>query len=245
MATYFITDIHGELDKFDALLGKLSLKPGDGLILGGDYVDRGPDSYGVVERVRGLRRELGDVVCLRGNHDAEFARGIIAAEKAGDRHDATTYPLWPHGAEVTYESYTRAGVHPREHLAFYESLDLYHVRDNKLFVHAGMHRHHTIANPVFNSERVLLWDRDFLKLAYFDNETCERWQRTGSFATKEGFDMVFLGHTPVQMFPGERTAPMLLPHSRVMACDTGAGKYPGATLYAVDVDSLEAVGHAG
>ena len=244
MPTYFVTDIHGELEKFEALLERLSPKPTDELILGGDYVDRGPDSYGVVERVRRLRTECR-LVALRGNHDAEFARGIVAAERAGDRHDATTDPLWAHGAERTYESYVRAGVHPREHLAFYASLDNYHVRGDKLFVHAGMHRHHTIANPTFNSERVLIWDRDFLKLAYFDNETCERWQRTGSFGTKEDFAMVFLGHTPVQMFDDARRAPMLLRHSRVMACDTGAGKYPDAVLYAVDVDTLEVIGHDG
>ena len=242
MRTFFITDIHGELAKFEALLSRLSLRPTDKLILGGDYVDRGPDSYGVVERVRALRSECR-LVALRGNHDDEFARGIVAAERNGDRHDETAYPLWAHGARVTYDSYVRAGVHPREHLAFYESLDDYHVHGRKLFVHAGMHRHHTIANPTFNTRRVLLWDRDFLKLAYFDERTAERWARTGSFSTKEDFEMVFLGHTPVQMFDSKRRAPMLLKHSRVMACDTGAGKYPEATLYAVNVDTLAVVGH--
>lgn len=245
MATYFITDIHGELGKLDALLSQLSLKHADALIFGGDYVDRGPDGYGVVERVRQLRRDRDDVVCLRGNHDAEFARGIVAAERLHDRHDASTYPLWEHGAETTYRAYVRAGAHPREHLAFYESLDGYHVRDKRLFVHAGMQRHHTIANPVFNSPRVLMWDRDFLELAHFHDLTCERWQRTGSFATKEGYEMVFLGHTPVQMFDDELTAPMLLRHSKVMACDTGVGKHADAVLYAVDVKTYRCLGHDG
>ncbi len=244
MPTYFITDIHGERDKFEALLARLSPKPADKIILGGDYVDRGPDSYAVVERVLALRQEC-ELVCLNGNHDAEFAKGIIAAAKQGGVHDASTYPLWPHGAEIAYRSYERAGVDPSVHLPFFLGLDAYHVHDNKLFVHAGMHRHHTIANPVFNNPQVLMWDRDFLKLAYFNNETSERWQRTGSFATKEKFDMVFLGHTPVQMFDASLSEPMLLRHSKVMACDTGTGKHDGAVLYAVDVDTLQCIGHDG
>ena len=43
MATYVITDIHGEYDKFTTLLEKIDLKDMDTLYILGDVVDRGPN----------------------------------------------------------------------------------------------------------------------------------------------------------------------------------------------------------
>ena len=65
---YAIGDIHGRLDKLDALLAMLPLQPGDRLVFLGDYVDRGPDSRGVVARLI----EVADAYpCefLLGNHE--------------------------------------------------------------------------------------------------------------------------------------------------------------------------------
>ena len=46
-----ITDIHGELGKLENLLSKIELYPSDIFVFMGDYIDRGPDSRGVVEKV--------------------------------------------------------------------------------------------------------------------------------------------------------------------------------------------------
>lgn len=60
-----IGDIHGRLDLLDAALAAY---PGRFLLLLGDYVDRGPDSPGVIARVRELI-QYGRAVALLGNHD--------------------------------------------------------------------------------------------------------------------------------------------------------------------------------
>ena len=58
---YAVGDIHGRLDRLDALLDVLPLRDGDRLVFLGDYIDRGPDSKGVVDRLREyLRDELVD-----------------------------------------------------------------------------------------------------------------------------------------------------------------------------------------
>lgn len=63
-----IGDIHGCLTALDTLLGFVRPGPADQLVFLGDYVDRGPDSKGVLDRLIELRRKH-DVVNLRGNHE--------------------------------------------------------------------------------------------------------------------------------------------------------------------------------
>jgi len=65
----FVGDVHGCLDELNALLRKLRLSPEDQLVFVGDLVAKGPDSAGVVARVR----ELG-AQCVRGNHDEAVLR---------------------------------------------------------------------------------------------------------------------------------------------------------------------------
>lgn len=72
----FVGDVHGCLGELDALLKKLKLGPEDRLIFVGDLCAKGPDSQGVVQRVR----ELG-ADCVRGNHDEAVLRIRRAAQQ--------------------------------------------------------------------------------------------------------------------------------------------------------------------
>jgi len=73
---YAITDIHGGNLTFQALLRKINLRHSDQLFLLGDYVDRGPDSMGVLETICNLIDAGYDVRPLRGNHDEMLLRTI-------------------------------------------------------------------------------------------------------------------------------------------------------------------------
>lgn len=63
-----IGDIHGCLRAFQTLLDVVAPDPNDAIITLGDYVDRGPDSRGVLDCLLGLH-DTGQLVPLRGNHD--------------------------------------------------------------------------------------------------------------------------------------------------------------------------------
>ena len=72
MSTFVIGDIHGCLDQLDTLITYLRrsiFDPGkDALIFMGDYVDRGPDSSGVLDYCIRLKEEC-DCTFLMGNHE--------------------------------------------------------------------------------------------------------------------------------------------------------------------------------
>jgi len=67
-----VGDIHGCLSTLHALLSKLSFTPAaDHLIFAGDFINKGPDSHGVVA----YARKVG-ASCVRGNHEDKFLKAL-------------------------------------------------------------------------------------------------------------------------------------------------------------------------
>lgn len=99
-----VGDIHGCLDLLDDALGRISGADDDmPLVFVGDYVDRGPDSAGVLRRLRALQASRSaPVICLGGNHE-QMLLGFLDAPH---RH----YRPWlRHGGDATLRSY---GIEP-------------------------------------------------------------------------------------------------------------------------------------
>ena len=69
MRRFAISDIHGCAKTFKKLLRRINLTQEDVLYLLGDYIDRGPDSRGVIDHILDLQKEGYQVHCLRGNHE--------------------------------------------------------------------------------------------------------------------------------------------------------------------------------
>ena len=93
MSTYVMSDIHGCYDEFMTMLSKIKLSAEDKLIIAGDYIDRGTQSY---EMLKWIESVPDNIILLRGNHDEEFAYCIdlmgVMFEKKGlplDSLDAT------------------------------------------------------------------------------------------------------------------------------------------------------------
>ena len=70
--TFVIGDIHGCVDELDRLLDALAPAAGDTVVFLGDYIDRGPASKAVIDRLLRLRREGPRCVFLKGNHEDMF-----------------------------------------------------------------------------------------------------------------------------------------------------------------------------
>jgi len=81
MRTLAIGDMHGCLTALDRLLAEVAPQPDDLVVTLGDYVDRGPDSKGVIDRLLELGRHC-TVLPLRGNHEVMMLRARRAWQEA-------------------------------------------------------------------------------------------------------------------------------------------------------------------
>ena len=63
-----ITDIHGELDKLENVLSKIKIRTDDIFVFMGDYIDRGANSRGVIDRI--IEQEnYNTCIYLMGSHE--------------------------------------------------------------------------------------------------------------------------------------------------------------------------------
>lgn len=172
---YAVGDIHGRLDLLEAILALIEADaPASGhverriLVFLGDYVDRGPDSRGVVDRVIGGLPQGFEAHFLKGNHEAILLNFL---------DDAWSLENWlVNGGEATMLSYgvdtgrlarlrapseawrqAFAAVLPEAHLRFFKSLKLSVSFGDYLFVHAGVKPGVPLAAQ---SEADLIWIRD-------------------------------------------------------------------------------------
>src|SRR5918998_722468 len=86
MRVLAIGDIHGCLHPFNDLLDWVKPDADDLVVTLGDYVDRGPDTRGVLDRLVGLKQSGMRLVCLRGNHEV-----MMLAARYGDRGDPANW----------------------------------------------------------------------------------------------------------------------------------------------------------
>jgi len=150
MTRYAIGDIHGGDKTFRALLDRLNLRHEDRLYLLGDYVDRGPDSKGVLDTIIQLRKAGYDVRPVRGNHD-----DMMLNSATGHHDDFSS--CWMEGwGEETIKSF---GVkHPLElpfcYLDLIEAMPYIKYDDQFVFVHAGLDM--TVSDPILESSPIAM-----------------------------------------------------------------------------------------
>lgn len=156
MSLYGIGDIHGCAKTLELLLEEISPDADDHLVFIGDYVDRGPDSRGVIDRLLRLQHECR-CTFLRGNHE----------EMMLDFLDFRESELWHiNGGDATLRSYLSSdGTYdiPDTHTAFLRDTIAFWSEPDYFFVHAGLKPHMTIEeNLTHHSSEVFLWERSHL-----------------------------------------------------------------------------------
>lgn len=223
---YAIGDIHGRADLLADMLALLEGRAHEDAgpagkpiaVFLGDYVDRGPDSAGVVElllqgRPYGYERRF-----LKGNHEQamlaflESPAANHAWLRTGGNETLVSYRVQPPppvgaGPEDWAEAAAAlAACMPGVHREFFDSLERYVVLGDYAFVHAGVDPGHSIEDQ---TDADLFWARDQF------------------IASKRRFShRIVHGHTPVDRPYAD---------ARRVAVDTGA--YASGVLSAVRLEA--------
>lgn len=196
-----ISDIHGELELFDELLEKVRYNPSeDQLILLGDYVERGPDSKGVLERVIELKKQ--GAIVLRGNHDQMMLEAAMG--EPGAKGNWSLNGGWT--TLYSYDPALRNMALPEtelfwQHVDFLKQTAYYYETDEYLFVHAGVQP----GVPLQETDPyVLMWIREEFHQGYSGEKT------------------VVFGHTPAFAMRGTKDYRPYFGDNRIIGIDGGA-----------------------
>ena len=224
---YAIGDVHGRADLLQSLLTVIDADlarsaPRRAIhVFLGDYVDRGPDSRGVLDLLI-ARSRSHETVCLKGNHEVFLLEVLQDPTRLQEwRHYGGLLTLVSYGITPTMSPTAEEQVElidglkraiPPEHLAFVQQLPSSFTCGDFFFVHAGV-------KPGIPLERQR--DEDML------------WIREEFLACEEHFGKyVVHGHTPV-------SAPDI--RSNRINIDTGAYATGNLTLLTIQGDSLLAI----
>ncbi len=194
---YLIGDIHGYIHALSKLFTKIRnyLNEDDTLIFLGDYIDRGEYSYEVIDFLIAVSRAYKSVF-LKGNHEAM----LLDYVKSKGGKDVFLY----NGGDATVRSYKKncgSFSIPKNHMDFYNNLQLYYETDDFIAVHAGLDPN--ISDLKDQPIDDMLWIRD----RFFRN--IKKWPKT-----------VIFGHTPSHFI--SRDNPIYIDEGRnIIGIDSG------------------------
>jgi len=198
---WYIGDIHGEIGLLNSLLDSILKYDPEQITFVGDYIDRGPHSREVVDRIMGMEVP---VACLMGNHELMLLNAF-----ENSVFGINPMELWYYnGAEATLQSFGFTGffsfqAHMEDHyLQFFRSLLMSHVTEpvkgfKILATHAGI----SPAIPV--ADQLLLKDYRDLQQYMINRQLGPGdsflWTREAFFDSSPDLwknYMVVHGHTP-------------------------------------------------
>jgi serine/threonine protein phosphatase 1 len=234
-STFAIGDIHGDLAALEALLAKLPADADDTVVFLGDYVDRGPDSRGVIERVQRFAREFpGKTVTLRGNHEDAWMEmhekpdpGFLYPERNGCVEMLRSYvDTSGMSREETYALLGRPKEWlPKEHVDWFRSLAVWYEDEHAIYVHAGLDGKNGVwKHPTQGRDVAMLWTRNSDFWVQYEGKT------------------VCFGHTTVDCLPNDHLTWLqqifdktddVWKRGGLLGLDTGSGK--GGFLSAVQL----------
>lgn len=160
--TYVIADLHGRLDLLVSAIERIEQDAPDGgrLIVLGDFVDRGPDSKGLIERLMaGPSDPKWTWTVLQGNHEMIMLMGLV---------EPRAHMNWwvRNGGGHTLKSYDyKEGepLHPlkvpEEHLRWLAGLPVWVEDEHRIYVHAGVPCDKAPADAPIETLQWMIWGR--------------------------------------------------------------------------------------
>lgn len=231
MATYIISDIHGQYEMFIDLLDQIALRDTDTLYVLGDVLDRGPHPIQTLIKLM----EMPNAVCLVGNHELmaldslKFMMQEITEEsiKMLDAEMLNGSLVWAenNGGQTTIDEFRALErieqyevIEYLEDLLVYEELQV--AGKDFVLVHAGLGGYYPGRDIEDYSLKELVWDRAEYDIQYFPDK------------------YVVTGHTPTQYIKENSRPGFIYGKNNHIAIDCGS-TIPGGRLAAICLDTGE------
>ncbi len=162
--TFVIGDIHGCYQTFKALLTKITPDPTeDVLVFLGDYIDRGPDSKGVITELLQLQQVFTHFIALKGNHEQMLLDYLAGRDQDFYRMMGGGQTLKSYGLQQDWSPESKYSF-PQDHFQFINELMSCWEDEEYIYAHAGLQPGVHISQQ---SHDWLLWARRrFVESAY-------------------------------------------------------------------------------
>lgn len=141
---FAVGDIHGCSEELSAMLTHFEeverLTNDDVVIFIGDYIDRGPDSKGVITALIEFGKKFPSTIFLRGNHE-DMLLGFLGFGGSQDHpflYNGGKEFLKSYGIGLTDVPEDVVNQLPRDHVVFLINLETYVIIGDYVFVHAGL-----------------------------------------------------------------------------------------------------------
>lgn len=230
IATYVISDIHGQYDMFMELLDKIKLKETDTLYILGDICDRGPHPIKALRKIM----EMPNVICLVGNHELMALKCLkflmkeitnISIEEL-DKEMLNNLVTWQYnGSKSTINEFSQLDPETKQEVIdfinefwVYEEVSI--NNKNYLLVHAGLGNYSPEKDIEDYSLHELVWTQADYNVRYFEDT------------------YVITGHTPTQTIADNSRPGYIYQRNNHIAIDFGAC-YSGGRLAALCLETGE------
>ena len=231
MATYVISDIHGEYDMLMDLFEKMSLQHSDTLYVLGDVLDRGPHPIKTLRQLMAMP----NVICLVGNHELmaleslKFLMQEVTTEniKKLDAEMLDGFLVWVehNGGKTTMDEFRELSLEDQKEVIeylrdflVYEEIEV--VGKDYLLVHAGLGGFNPGKDIEDYSLKELVWDRADYDICYYADK------------------YVITGHTPTQYIYNNPNPGYIYRKNNHIAIDCGT-YMSGGRLSAICLDTGE------
>lgn len=158
---WVIPDIHGHPKTLKYMIeDRLNITKSDVVYFLGDYIDRGPDSKGVIDYIMSMQNAGYEVYCLRGNHEDYCLKAWNADKKRFLGRSSIEKEWRKNGAQNTLLSFNvkRPRNIDQRYIEWMNNTKYYIELEDYILVHAGLNC--SIDNP-FEDTKSMMWIRDF------------------------------------------------------------------------------------
>lgn len=162
---WIIPDTHGCKKTLEILIEqKIQLTKTDKIYFLGDYIDRGPDSKGVIDYIMNLENEGYNVTCLKGNHEEymvwSYNEQLQKKNRFFKSKNKSLQEWLMHGGKETLDSFGAKIPTdiPKKYIEWINKLKYYVELDTCILVHAGLNFEN---ESVYEDKYTMLWAKEF------------------------------------------------------------------------------------